>query len=123
MQKNLLIATFVTLGLSACTSIGSLQSTQADARISGTVTRGFLEPYRVEINLDGKTYRGEWRTGAPTAEQKATTTRPHRKHVGEVRSVLLADDGSKLDCRWLTHSETGEGSCSADNREYPLTLK
>ena len=87
------------------------------------MTRGLIEPYRVEVNLDGKVYRGEWRTGAPTAEQKAATTYPHRTHIGEVRSMLKADDGSMLDCRWNAHSETAEGACVANGREYPLVLK
>lgn len=122
MQQKFVIAALATLGLAACSSTGSLQSGTGD-KISGTLTRGLIEPYHVEIKLDGKTYHGEWRTGAPTAEQKAAAGRPHRFHVGQVRSTLTAADGSKLDCQWQTHSETGEGTCTGNGREYPLVLK
>lgn len=122
MQKHFVIATLAALGLAACSSTGSLQSSKGD-KISGTLTRGLIEPYRVEVNLDGKAYRGEWRTGAPTPEQKAAAGYPHRFHVGQVRSTLTAADGSKLDCQWQTHSDAGEGTCTGNGREYPLVLK
>lgn len=122
MQKHLVITTLAALGLAACSSTGVLQSSKGD-NITGTLTRGLIQPYRVEVNLDGKVYRGEWRTGAPTPAQKAATTRPHRKHIGEVQSQLKADDGSTLDCRWDAHGDKAEGACTSNGREYPLVLK
>ena len=100
MKKIILIAAGIALGLSACSST-----------------------HRVEVSLDGKTYRGEWRTSDPSKEQKAATTYPHRKHVGQVQSTLKADDGSTVDCRWLAHGDTAEGACSGNGREYLLDLK
>lgn len=123
MKTNLLIAAGIALGLSACSSTGTLQSPRADAKASGTLTRGFLEPHRVEVSLDGKTYRGEWRTGEPSKEQKAATNYPHQKHIGQVVSALKADDGSTLDCRWQTHGDIAEGACTGNGREFPLVLK
>lgn len=121
MKKHFVIAALSALGLAACSSTGSLQSSAGD-NISGKVTRGLIQPYHVEVNLDGKVYRGEWRRGAPTPAQKAATTRPHRKHIGEVRSMLKADDSSTLDCRWNAHGDTAEGACIGNGREYPLVL-
>ena len=117
MKKIILIAAGIALGLSACSSTGTLQSPRSDAKV------GFIEPHRVEVSLDGKTYRGEWRTSDPSKEQKAATTYPHRKHVGQVQSTLKADDGSTVDCRWLAHGDTAEGACSGNGREYLLDLK
>lgn len=121
------ISTFITAGLSlmlaACATNGTLQSATGDATISGTLTRSLFEPYQIEITLDGKKYHGEWRTAEPTREQYTRTAWPHKRHIGQVHSVLLADAGSKLDCRWQTHSETGTGSCSSGSVEYPLILK
>ncbi|MFY9328975.1 MAG: hypothetical protein WAO76_13325 [Georgfuchsia sp.] len=122
-MNKILISVGIALGLSACSSTGTLQSPRSDAKISGIVMRGFFEPHRVEVSLDGKTYRGEWRTGCPTKEQKDATTYPHRKHIGQVQSTLKADDGTRLDCHWLTHGNTAEGACSGNGREYPLVLK
>jgi hypothetical protein len=123
MQINMFVAAAALVGISACSSTGSIQSKNPDEKISGKVTRGFVEPHEVEVTMDGKTYRGEWRTGAPTAAQTASTSYPHRYHIGQVSSVLVADDGSKLDCRWQTHSLVGEGACKTGNHEIPLILK
>lgn len=123
MKSNFLITSAIALGLSACSSTGTLQSPRADAKVSGTLTRGLVEPHGVAVNLDGKTYRGEWRTGEPTKEQRAATTYPHQKHIGQVQSTLKADDGSTLDCRWQTHGEIAEGACTGNGREFPLVLK
>jgi len=123
MKNNLLIAAGIVLGLSACSSTRTLQTPISDVKVSGTVTRGLVEPHRVEVSLDGKTYRGEWRTGDPTKEQKAAATYPHRKHIGQVQSTLKADDGSTLDCRWQTHGDIAEGACTGNGREFPLVLK
>lgn len=121
-QPKLLVLTVAVLTLSACTSIGTLQSTKADSAITGTVTRSAFEPYLVEVRLDGKAYRGEWRSEPPVPEQKKATSFPHRKHVGQVHATLKADDGSLLDCNWVTHGETAKGVCSAAGRDYPLVL-
>lgn len=123
MQTKFVMTCGILFGLSACTSTGSLQPTQPGTKLSGSVTRGVVEPHRVEVSLDGKTYTGEWRTTAPTPEQKAATSYPHQKHIGQVRSTLKASDGDVLDCHWDTHGETAEGSCSSGDRSYPLILK
>lgn len=123
MKTNLLIAAGIALGLSACSSTGTLQSPRADTKTSGTLTPGLVEPHRVEVSLDGKTYRGEWRTGEPSKAQKAATGYPHQKHIGQVVSTIKADDGSTLDCRWQTHGDIAEGACAGNGREFPLALK
>ncbi|MDH4283690.1 MAG: hypothetical protein OEV35_00065 [Gallionellaceae bacterium] len=123
MQKNIVITIGIVFGLAACSSTGTLQSPKGDTNITGTVIRGAFEPHIVEVRLEGKTYRGEWRTGAPTPEQKAATSYPHRKHIGQVKSTLRADDGSTLDCAWQSHGDTAEGNCSKSGRDYLLNLK
>lgn len=123
MQAKFVMTCGILFGLSACASTGELQSTQPGTKITGSVIRGAVEPHRVEVSLDGKTYSGEWRTTAPTPEQKATTSYPHQKHIGQVRSTLKSNDGGVLDCHWDTHGATAEGSCSSGDRAYPLILK
>lgn len=123
MKANLLIVAGIALGLSACASTVSMQSPRADAKASATVTRGLFEPYLVEVSIDGKIYRGEWRTSDPTKEQKAATSYPHLKHVGQVRTRVTADDGSTLDCRFQTHGDTAEGTCSGSGHDYGLFEK
>lgn len=121
-QPKLLVLTTVVLALAGCSSVGTLQSTKAGTAISGTVTRDLFEPHLVQVRLDGKTYRGEWRGVPASPEQKKATPYPHRKHVGQAVATLKAEDGSLLDCHWETHGETAEGVCSTAGRNYPLTL-
>lgn len=122
MKKSHLLVAGVIVGLSAC-STGILRSPEADAKISGTLKRTVIQPYEIEVNLDGKIYRGEWRTDFPTPEQKKAVTYPHFKHIGQVRSILKADDGDTLDCRFETHVKEAKGVCSGNGRDYPLILK
>jgi hypothetical protein len=117
------VAAGLSMVLAACGSVGRLEPASPGMPIHGTVNRGFLEPHRIELNLDGKLFRGEWRTGPPGRDQLAATRYPHRWHVGQVESVLVAGDGSQLHCRWQTHGVTGEGKCVTGDREYPLLLK
>jgi hypothetical protein len=123
MQKNVVITIGMVFGLAACSSTGTLQSSKGNTSITGRVIRGALEPHVVEVQLEDKTYRGEWRTSAPTSELKATTSYPHRKHIGQVKSTLRADDGSTLNCTWQSHGDMAEGICSKNNRDYQLNLK
>lgn len=121
-MKNIWLLT-ATLVLSACSSTGTISPTSSAAPIRGTVTRGLLEPYQVEVTLSGKTYRGEWRTEAAPQHPNANSA-VHKRHVGKVQSTLRADDGSQLACLWLVHSQVGEGSCvGPDKREYPLRVQ
>ena len=123
MKASTQIAAALSLVLSACTATSAFQSNSAQAPISGTVTRSQFEPARIDVTLEGKQYHGEWRTTAPTREQRAVTTYPHRWHIGQVYSVLIADDGSKVDCHWLTHGDSAIGGCISGQTTYPLAVK
>jgi predicted exporter len=108
--------------LAGCTSTGTIQSKSGDP-ISGTLTRRPLEPHQVEVTLNDKLYRGEWRTTSPSLEQRAETPLPHRLHIGRVETTLRAVDGATLACSWQTDSGRGEGTCTQGGRDYPVTLK
>lgn len=109
--------------LTACSSTGHLTPASPNAPISGTVTRGIVEPHRIEVVLDGKVYRGEWRTEAAPEHPEANSYL-HKRHVGKVKSTLRADDGAQLSCVWLVHGQTGNGSCvTPDNREYGVHVR
>lgn len=121
MKNSLLIVLGLVSALSACTS--TFQAKNADSKISGFVKRGLIEPFPVEISIDGKTYRGEWRTGAPTQEQRAATPIKHRRHIEQATVTLKADDGAELNCQLLSHGSFADGSCTGNGREYPVVLK
>lgn len=117
---NSLLIAGLTLGLGACASTTTLQST--DGNVSGKLSRNLIEPHQVEVTLDGKAYRGDWRTSAPSKEQRQTAGFPHQKHIGQVNATLKADDGGILNCRWQTHGDQAEGTCTSAGRDYPLKL-
>ena len=123
MKRHLFFVILGVLSLGACTSTRYLQSGSPDTLISGTVTKEVFGARRVEVTLNGKIYRGDWRVDPPTKEQKAETSYPHRRHIGIVDSKLLADDGSALVCHWKTESITAEGICQDNGREYLLNMK
>jgi hypothetical protein len=123
MHKTAFFTAALSLLLAGCTTTGTLQSVAPGAAISGTLTRGAIEPHRIEVAVDGRKYRGEWRTGEPTQAQRAATALPHQWHIGQVRSVLVADDGSMMECRWQTHGNSAEGTCKTSDREYPVILR
>lgn len=123
MKRHLFFAILGVLSLGACTSTRYLQSGSPETPISGAVTKEAFGSRRVEVTLNGKIYRGDWRVDPPTKEQKAETSYPHRRHIGIVDSKLLAEDGSTLVCHWKTESTAAEGTCQDDGREYLLNMK
>ena len=123
MKSRRFILTLALLTLGACSTTRSLQSASADPTVTGSVTHGLFEPGRIAATLGGKTYRGEWQVDWPTPAQRGETRYPHRRHIGSVKQTLVADDNSTAQCQWQTHANTAEGICSADGRDYPLTLR
>jgi len=123
MKLHLSIVTCALLTLGACSTTLTLQSASGDPAATGVVTYGLFEPGRISATLSGKTYHGEWHVDWPTPRQRGETSYPHRRHIGNVQQTLGADDGSTARCRWQTHSNTAQGVCSADGRDYSLTLQ
>ncbi len=122
MKFRLLILAIGALALSACTSSGSLRTSDAET-IKATVTRHLFGPDQMEISLNGKMYHGEWKVGAPTKEQTAGETFRHRMHMHSVKNTLKAEDGSVMSCQWETHLYAADGKCSVVGKEYSLSLK
>ena len=123
MKQHILTFAGLTVLLTGCASTGTIQSTDPGAKISGTMQRGLFESHTIEIILNGKIYRGKWRSDYPTPDQKAATTYPHKKHINQLFFDLKADDGSVMACQGATHVLTGNVTCTADGKEYPVVLK
>ena len=122
MKFRLPILAIGALVLTACSSSGSLKTVEAET-IKATVTRHLFGPDQIEISLNDKIYRGEWKVGPPSKEQTAGETFRHRKHMHSVKNTLKAEDGSEMSCQWNTHLYSAEGKCSVAGREYLLSLK
>lgn len=121
MKKSLVAAAIGALLLSGCTSIGSVKNGSDEA--SAVVTRNLFGPDRIEVTLNGKTYRGDWILSPPAKEQLEGQTRRHRQHISSAKQTLKADDGSEMTCQWKTHLYAYNGNCTVGNREYALSLE
>lgn len=122
MKFKLPMLAISVLAMSACSSSGSLKMTDAET-ITATVHRHFFGPDQMEISLNNKVYRGDWKPGPPSKEQTAGETFRHRQHMHSVKNTLKSDDGSEMSCQWNTHLYSADGKCSVAGREYSLSLK
>lgn len=121
MFKLVALVPIALLSLSAC-STGTIMPAKGESKIAGTIKQGF-QAREAEITLNGKVYRGKWVSEDPSKEQIAQTTFPHRKHISQISMDLKADDGSKMLCKGPVHSQEGDLTCTADGKDYPVTLK
>jgi hypothetical protein len=122
MKFKLLIVAFGALTLTACSSSGVLRTSDAET-IKATVTRHLFGPDQIEVSLNDKIYRGEWKLGPPSKEQTAGEPFRHRQHMHSVKNTLKAEDGSEMSCQWNTHLYAADGKCSVSGKEYALSLK
>jgi hypothetical protein len=121
MNSKLILIAASTMVLAACTSAGSVKT--GNDTLSAVVTRELVGPDKIEVTLNGKVYRGDWQVGPPSKEQTQGETFRHRRHMHSAKNILKADDGSGMECQWKTHLYAADGSCVADGREYPLSLR
>lgn len=121
MNPKLILLAASTIVLAACTSTGTIK-TETDT-LSAIVTRNLFGPDKIEVTLNGKVYRGDWKIGPPSKEQTQGETFRHRQHMHSAKSVLKTDGGSEMVCQWKTHLYAADGSCAVDGREYLLSLR
>lgn len=88
--------------------------------LSAIVTRNLFGPDKIEVTLNGKVYRGDWKIGPPSKEQTQGETLRHRQHMRSAKSVLKTDG---MVCQWKPHLYSADGSYAVDAREYPLSLR
>lgn len=95
------------------------------AASAGTLTIAWLEPYDMEVQLDGKRYVGAW-ISSPCFTDACRgayrdVPRVHRRHIRQGEAILTTTDGTRLDCRWVSHLPEVDGTCtSQDGRVFKL---
>jgi len=122
MKPKILALAVGVLALCACSSTGGSRASNEET-INATVTRSVFGPDRIELSINGQTYRGEWKTQPPSKEQAEGAGYRHRQHMHQVTNTLTADDGSEVQCHWQTHLYAAEGRCLSANREFSLSLQ
>ena len=80
---------------------------------------------RVQIDVNGKIYEGEWSNISCTFDtcpsKYKLLTKKHRAHSRSRAALLKATDESQLECEWISHQAEIDGVClSADGQKYKL---
>ena len=123
MMTTTKLHTFALLGalnlLSGCAS-------QATPPVSaGVLKPDWQAPQHLRIDLEGRSYRGEW-DGHPCHTDACggmfrNVKRHERSHVTREMAHLTSADGARLDCEWTRFRAQIEGVChSPDGRLYTL---
>ncbi len=123
MHKWLLI--FLLPLLTACASQVPITASDPADRIVGTLGVAWLEPKVMEVVVDGKRYTGEWSSQICATDEcrgaYRNVLRIHRRHIRKGHAVLVAADGSRVECEWVSHLPELEGTCKTqDGRVYKL---
>lgn len=121
MNAKFILLAASTILLTACTSIGSMKS--GSDTLSAVVTRNLLGADRIEVTLNAKVYRGDWKLGPPSKEQTQGEPFRHRQHMHTAKTSLMADDGAEMNCQWNTHLYAADGVCAVSGRDFPLSLQ
>lgn len=97
---------------------------------SPPISAGLLKPdwqpaQRLQIDLDGRSYRGEWHTQPCHTDACRgafrNAKRYERSHVERGDAQLTSADGARLDCEWASFRTRLEGVCrTPDDRIYAL---
>ncbi|MEW5788657.1 MAG: hypothetical protein AB1899_12470 [Pseudomonadota bacterium] len=126
MTKNTLLLLLPLLH--ACALPTQLGNSQAQGAGHGELRITLMEPHGMEVELDGRQYRGEWRSELCLNPEcrgvYRNVDRLHRRHIRKGQASLVADDGKRLDCEWVSHLPELEGICrDGSDRSYRLTGK
>ena len=111
--------------LTACASQVPITAGDPADPVAGTLTVAWLEPNAMEVVVDGKRYVGDWSSTICSTDEcrgvYRNVLRIHRRHIRKGHAVLVAADGSRIECEWVSHLPALEGSCKTqDGRVFRL---
>jgi len=125
MKLHALVATLLVIAVAGCATNVALTGIDTPVAGSGTLHFEGFEPHVIDITLDGKRYRGEWASKLCTTDACGAgythVLALHRRHIAVGQAALKAEDGSSLECEWISHFPKVDGKCHAqDGRQYSL---
>lgn len=117
---------FRTFALLGALSLSAGCASQATPPVSAGVLKPDWQPAQhLRINLEGRSYGGEWH--GDTCHTDAcrgmfrNVKRHERRHVTREMAQLSSADGARLDCEWARFRTELEGVChTPDGRLYTL---
>lgn len=113
MNKGFVLALALLLGGCA----GNVALTAGDGRPAGdgVLRMVWIEPHDLEIRIGGKRYVGPWSTERCTFAACGTdyqrANRLHKRHFRKGQATLVAEDGDRLVCEWVSHLPEVNGTC------------
>lgn len=114
--------------LGACATPVSLSGPADVAPGAGTLSLAWLAGNTMAVGLDGQRYVGGWTSHLCTTDacrgEFRNVPRIHRRHIRAGAAELVAQDGARMTCAWVSHLPQVQGSCTtADGRTYRLEGK
>lgn len=123
MKTRLLVSLLVLLA-SCSTDVALIRNT--DEIIGhGVLSLSLLDQNRIEVLLEGKVFAGEWNSLQCSIEScrdiYSQYRRSHRRHFHTGQAVLHAQDGTGMECSWISHLSSLDGFCiTMDGDHYAL---
>ena len=111
MKKLMLSALPILLAGCATTSLTLMSTPNGSVTGTGFLQARLIEPHRIEVELDGKRYAGDWTTSLCEKETCERVSRLHERHLKIGQATLTANDGSRLNCKWVAHLPKVDGTC------------
>lgn len=126
MKKWLFISLLPLIG--ACTSPVALTGPDAAPTGAGTLNLTWLASNSMEVVLDGQRYVGEWTSIRCSTDAcrgvYRNVPRIHRRHIRQGQAELVAQDGARMTCEWVSHLPEVQGTCTTqDGRKFLLEAK
>lgn len=126
MKKWLLITLLPLFG--ACTTPGALTGPEADTPGASPLNVTWLPANSMEVVLDGQRYVGTWTSFICSTDAcrgvYRNVPRTHRRHIRQGQAELVAQDGARMTCEWVSHLPEVHGTCTTqDGRKFPLEAK
>lgn len=115
MQPKILVAIGFAALLSGCATNFSLID-KSDGSVDGNaiVEINITGKQTASVTLDGKVYEGQWGQKGCTQEacsKYETMNSRHNRHSTLNKAELIAKNGGRLNCEWVSHLGKVTGAC------------
>lgn len=114
-MRNLMLSVLPVVLAGCATNITLLNTQSGSTTGTGFLQARLIEPYRIEIELNGKRYAGDWTTSPCDKEtclsKYKLVAKAHERHLKVGQATLTANDGSRLSCEWVAHLPKVDGIC------------
>lgn len=112
--KFLMALGFVSLLAGCATNFSLIDKSDGSVDGKANIEMNITGEHTASATLDGKVYEGEWEHKACTQEicsKYETMTFRHNRHSTLNKAELVAKNGGRLSCEWVSHLGKLTGAC------------